>query len=139
MRTEISAKFRPDGLSSELTVAGLELLDLWTDPAGDFARSLSARKERGRPREPARGRARPGAAAVSVETPVAPGLSSNQTRVSPSISTAPQRSAIRSTRNRPHPDASATPSTLRGRGGDVWSKPWPGSGTSNTRTTAAHP
>jgi anti-anti-sigma factor len=28
MRTEISAKFRPDGLSSELTVAGLPLLDL---------------------------------------------------------------------------------------------------------------
>jgi L-histidine N-alpha-methyltransferase len=44
MRTEISAKFRPDGLSSELTAAGLELLDLWTDPAGDFALSLSTPK-----------------------------------------------------------------------------------------------
>jgi L-histidine Nalpha-methyltransferase len=44
MRTEISAKFRPDGLSGELTVAGLELLDLWTDPAGDFALSLSTPK-----------------------------------------------------------------------------------------------
>jgi L-histidine Nalpha-methyltransferase len=44
MRTEISAKFRPEGLSGELTVAGLELLDLWTDPAGDFALSLSAPK-----------------------------------------------------------------------------------------------
>jgi L-histidine N-alpha-methyltransferase len=44
MRTEISAKFRPDGLRGELTVAGLELLDLWTDPAGDFALSLSTPK-----------------------------------------------------------------------------------------------
>jgi L-histidine N-alpha-methyltransferase len=44
MRTEISAKFRPDGLTGELTVAGLELLGLWTDPAGDFALSLSTPK-----------------------------------------------------------------------------------------------
>jgi L-histidine N-alpha-methyltransferase len=44
MRTEISAKFRPDGLTSELTVAGLRLLDLWTDPGGDFALSLSTPK-----------------------------------------------------------------------------------------------
>ncbi|HEV3365448.1 MAG TPA: L-histidine N(alpha)-methyltransferase [Acidimicrobiia bacterium] len=44
MRTEISAKFRPDGLRGELTVAGLELLELWTDPAGDFALSLSTPK-----------------------------------------------------------------------------------------------
>ncbi|HET9770959.1 MAG TPA: L-histidine N(alpha)-methyltransferase, partial [Acidimicrobiia bacterium] len=44
MRTEISAKFRPDGLTGELTVAGLRLLDLWTDPAGDFALSLSTPK-----------------------------------------------------------------------------------------------
>ena len=44
MRTEISAKFRPDGLSGELTAAGLELLELWTDPAGDFALSLSTPK-----------------------------------------------------------------------------------------------
>ncbi|HEX6383019.1 MAG TPA: L-histidine N(alpha)-methyltransferase, partial [Acidimicrobiia bacterium] len=44
MRTEISAKFRSDGLACELTVAGLELLDLWTDPAGDFALSLSTPK-----------------------------------------------------------------------------------------------
>ena len=34
MRTEISAKFRPDGLTGELTVAGLRLLELWTDPGG---------------------------------------------------------------------------------------------------------
>ena len=44
MRTEISAKFRPESLRGELTVAGLELLDLWTDPAGDFALSLSTPK-----------------------------------------------------------------------------------------------
>ena len=44
MRTEISAKFRPDGLAAELTVAGLRLLETWTDPAGDFALSLSTPK-----------------------------------------------------------------------------------------------
>jgi L-histidine N-alpha-methyltransferase len=44
MRTEISAKFRPDALSGELTVAGMRLLELWTDPAGDFALSLSTPK-----------------------------------------------------------------------------------------------
>ncbi len=44
MRTEISAKFRPDGLAGELTVAGLRLLQLWTDPAGDLALSLSTPK-----------------------------------------------------------------------------------------------
>jgi L-histidine N-alpha-methyltransferase len=44
MRTEISAKFRVDGLTGELTVAGLRLLELWTDPAGDFALSLSTPK-----------------------------------------------------------------------------------------------
>ncbi len=44
MRTEISAKFRPDGLAGELTIAGLRPLHLWTDPAGDFALSLSTPK-----------------------------------------------------------------------------------------------
>jgi L-histidine N-alpha-methyltransferase len=44
MRTEISAKFRPDGLSAELTAAGLRPLEVWTDPAGDFALSLSTPK-----------------------------------------------------------------------------------------------
>ncbi|MDQ1507994.1 MAG: L-histidine Nalpha-methyltransferase [Actinomycetota bacterium] len=44
MRTEISAKFRPDGLGDELTAAGLQLLELWTDPRGDFALSLSTPK-----------------------------------------------------------------------------------------------
>ncbi|MQA97683.1 MAG: L-histidine N(alpha)-methyltransferase [Streptosporangiales bacterium] len=41
MRTEISAKFRRSGLERELAAAGLSLVDWWTDPAGDFALSLS--------------------------------------------------------------------------------------------------
>jgi L-histidine Nalpha-methyltransferase len=41
MRTEISAKFRRDRVESELAAAGLALGHWWTDPAGDFALSLS--------------------------------------------------------------------------------------------------
>ena len=41
LRTEISAKFRRDRVVSELATAGLELRHWWTDPAGDFALSLS--------------------------------------------------------------------------------------------------
>ena len=41
MRTEISAKFRPEGVEGELAAAGLELVHWWTDPDGDFALSLS--------------------------------------------------------------------------------------------------
>jgi L-histidine Nalpha-methyltransferase len=41
LRTEISAKFRRDGVARELAAAGLELAEWWTDPAGDFALSLS--------------------------------------------------------------------------------------------------
>ena len=41
MRTEISAKFRRERVESELAAAGLTLRDFWTDPAGDFALSLS--------------------------------------------------------------------------------------------------
>jgi L-histidine N-alpha-methyltransferase len=41
MRTEISAKFRRAGVERELATAGLELAEWWTDPAGDFALSLS--------------------------------------------------------------------------------------------------
>ena len=41
MRTEISAKFRRDGVEPELAAAGFELAEWWTDPAGDFALSLS--------------------------------------------------------------------------------------------------
>ncbi len=41
MRTEISAKFRREGVEAELAAAGLVLARWWTDPAGDFALSLS--------------------------------------------------------------------------------------------------
>ncbi len=43
MLTEISAKFRRDGIGSELAAAGFEVIGWWTDPAGDFALSLSRR------------------------------------------------------------------------------------------------
>jgi len=43
MRTEVSAKFRRDRVERELAVAGLRLTQWWTDPAGDFALSLSVR------------------------------------------------------------------------------------------------
>jgi L-histidine N-alpha-methyltransferase len=41
MRTEISAKFRREGVDAELAAAGLDLARWWTDPAGDFGLSLS--------------------------------------------------------------------------------------------------
>jgi L-histidine N-alpha-methyltransferase len=41
MRTEISSKFRRERVVEELAAAGLELVEWWTDPAGDFALSLS--------------------------------------------------------------------------------------------------
>jgi len=41
MRTEVSAKFRRDGVTKELETAGLRLVSWWTDPAGDFGLSLS--------------------------------------------------------------------------------------------------
>ena len=41
MRTEISAKFRREGVEAELASAGLDLARWWTDPDGDFAVSLS--------------------------------------------------------------------------------------------------
>ena len=40
LRTEISAKFRRDGLTAELDAAGFALRHFWTDPAGLFAVSL---------------------------------------------------------------------------------------------------
>ena len=42
MRTEISAKFRPDGLREELASAGLVVDRFWTDAAGDFSLVLSS-------------------------------------------------------------------------------------------------
>ncbi len=41
IRTEISAKFHPGGVEAELAAAGLHQVAWWTDPAGDFAVSLS--------------------------------------------------------------------------------------------------
>ena len=41
LRTEVSAKFRRPGVAAELAAAGLQMTHWWTDPAGDFALSLS--------------------------------------------------------------------------------------------------
>ncbi|KPI17011.1 methyltransferase [Actinobacteria bacterium OK074] len=41
LRTEVSAKFRQDGVRAELTAAGLDLAHWWTDREGRFALSLS--------------------------------------------------------------------------------------------------
>ncbi|MGY1605072.1 L-histidine N(alpha)-methyltransferase [Geodermatophilus sp. SYSU D00815] len=41
LRTEISAKFRREGVERELAAAGLRTTHWWTDPAGDFGLSLS--------------------------------------------------------------------------------------------------
>jgi L-histidine Nalpha-methyltransferase len=43
MRTEISAKFRPQRITDELAAAGFELVEWWTDVEGDFGLSLSRR------------------------------------------------------------------------------------------------
>jgi L-histidine N-alpha-methyltransferase len=41
LRTEISAKFRPDKIEAELAAAGLQTLRFWTDPAADFGLTLA--------------------------------------------------------------------------------------------------
>ncbi|MFJ4564777.1 L-histidine N(alpha)-methyltransferase [Streptomyces caelestis] len=41
LRTEVSAKFRQEGVRTELFAAGLDLAHWWTDAAGRFALSLS--------------------------------------------------------------------------------------------------
>lgn len=43
VRTEISCKFRPDGVRDELAIAGFTLGHWWTDPAGDVALTLARR------------------------------------------------------------------------------------------------
>jgi L-histidine N-alpha-methyltransferase len=43
MLTEVSCKFRPEGVSTELAAAGLRRTHWWTDPAGDFGLSLSTK------------------------------------------------------------------------------------------------
>jgi L-histidine Nalpha-methyltransferase len=42
LRTEVSAKFRREGLTAELVEAGFALRHWWTDPGGRFAVALSA-------------------------------------------------------------------------------------------------
>ncbi|MFE9325121.1 L-histidine N(alpha)-methyltransferase [Nocardia sp. NPDC052278] len=44
MRTEISAKFRIDGLDAELAAAGFDTEQVWTDPDDRFALVLAARR-----------------------------------------------------------------------------------------------
>jgi len=41
MRTEISAKFRLDGIADELISAGLEIVEQWSDTNGDFGMTLA--------------------------------------------------------------------------------------------------
>jgi L-histidine Nalpha-methyltransferase len=43
MLTEVSCKFRPDGVAAELAAAGLTRTHWWTDPAGDFGLSLATK------------------------------------------------------------------------------------------------
>ena len=43
MLTEVSCKFRPDGVAAELAGAGLRRIRWWTDSAGDFGLSLAVK------------------------------------------------------------------------------------------------
>ena len=43
MLTEVSCKFRPDGVTAELAAAGLRRTHWWTDAAGDFGLSLASK------------------------------------------------------------------------------------------------
>ncbi len=43
MLTEVSCKFRPEGVATELTAAGLRRTHWWTDRAGDFGLSLAVK------------------------------------------------------------------------------------------------
>lgn len=43
IQTEVSTKFRLDGLAAELAAAGLRVVDTWTDPDDDFALTLAER------------------------------------------------------------------------------------------------
>ena len=44
IQTEVSTKFRLDGLAAELGAAGLGVVDTWTDPQDDFALTLAERR-----------------------------------------------------------------------------------------------
>jgi L-histidine Nalpha-methyltransferase len=50
MRTEISAKFRKDGIRAELAAAGFQTLRFWTDAGGDFGLTLAEFPRHGRVR-----------------------------------------------------------------------------------------
>jgi L-histidine Nalpha-methyltransferase len=50
MRTEISAKFRKEGIKAELAAAGFRTLEFWTDPDGDFGLTLAELPQPGRAR-----------------------------------------------------------------------------------------
>ena len=43
MLTEVSCKFRSEGVAAELAAAGLARTHWWTDPAGDFGLSLAVK------------------------------------------------------------------------------------------------
>ena len=43
MLTEVSCKFRPQGIADELAEVGLRRIDWWTDDAGDFGLSLAVK------------------------------------------------------------------------------------------------
>lgn len=43
MLTEVSCKFRPEGVAAELAAAGLTRTHWWTDAAGDFGLSLAVK------------------------------------------------------------------------------------------------
>jgi L-histidine N-alpha-methyltransferase len=43
LHTEVSCKFRVEGVAAELAAAGLRRTQWWTDAAGDFGLSLSAK------------------------------------------------------------------------------------------------
>ena len=43
MLTEVSCKFRPDGVTAELAKVGLQQTHWWTDPDGDFGLSLAVK------------------------------------------------------------------------------------------------
>ncbi|HWT48747.1 MAG TPA: L-histidine N(alpha)-methyltransferase, partial [Mycobacterium sp.] len=43
MLTEVSCKFRPDGVNAELAGAGLRRIRWWADGAGDFGLSLAVK------------------------------------------------------------------------------------------------
>ncbi len=45
VRTEISAKFRRESVEAELAAAGLQTVQFWTDPAGDFGLTLAQSPE----------------------------------------------------------------------------------------------